>query len=237
MAWERKRHKNGKIYVETDADGAMLVSNGLVTGKYRPDDPRTYSFKADKVRNLDGAVPGVASRQADNLSATHPRSDAGTKEASSIEALPPASRDFVEIHTDGATSGNPGPSGLGVVLRWGDHCREIHQYIGEATNNIAELMAIKVGLEAVKDPRRMPVKVYTDSQYALGVLTGQYKARTNLTLITETQTLMAGFADLEIIKVKGHAGNPLNERADALARRGVQAGSTQSSDAGDKDGA
>ena len=83
-------------------------------------------------------------------------------------------------------------------------------------------MAIKVGLEAVKHPRRMPVKVFTDSQYALGVLTGQYKARSNRELINDIRALMTHFPDLQIIKVKGHAGDPLNERVDELARLAIE---------------
>ena len=65
------------------------------------------------------------------------------------------------------------------------------------------------------------------SQYALGVLTGQYKARTNLALIAEIRDLMTNFSALEILKVKGHAGDPCNERADALARKGVAAGKSK----------
>ena len=225
MAWDRKRFKNGKIYVETDDEGNMLVHNGLVTGKYREDDPRTYSYKADSVRNLDGTIPpSIPAHHADTETA--PSHSAAPKRAlnsdSPISELSPASTSHIEIYTDGATSGNPGPSGLGVVLRWGAHHREIHQYIGNATNNIAELMAIKVGLEAVKHPRRMPVKVFTDSQYALGVLTGQYKARSNRELINDIRALMTHFPDLQIIKVKGHAGDPLNERVDELARLAIE---------------
>ncbi len=233
MPWERMRFRNGKIYIQTDDEGAVLVHNGLVTGKYREDDTRTYSYKADAIRRLDGSEPartGIASQDGDpgpaGASAAAPSTPSGARvsalnNASPVTGLPPASADFIEVYTDGATSGNPGPSGLGVVLRWGPYHREIHQYIGEATNNIAELMAIKVGLEAIKAPGRMPVRVYTDSQYAIGVLTGQYRARSNIALISDIKSLMTRFSTLDIVKVKGHAGDPLNERVDELARQAI----------------
>lgn len=251
MDWDRKRYKNGKVWVAIDDDGNMLVSNGLVKGRYKKDDTRDYSFKADAIRNLDGSVPpqipahlsggpphpahggappiGAVKKPGGGVAVGHHPQDPRPliaehltlpKDTLPVEDLGAASKDYIEIHTDGATSGNPGPSGLGVVLRWGPHYREIRQYIGQGTNNIAELTAIKVALEAIKK-RAMPVRVYTDSQYSLGVLTGQYRAKANRALIVEIQHLMAHFPDLQLRKIKGHAGEPLNERADELARLAV----------------
>jgi ribonuclease HI len=122
----------------------------------------------------------------------------------------------VFIHTDGASSGNPGPSGIGVVLCYGDHKKEISRYIGIATNNIAELEAIRTGLSSLKH-RALPVRVFTDSSYALGVLSKGWKASKNQELVAQTKTLMAEFNDLKLIKIKGHAGHEGNEKADQLA--------------------
>jgi ribonuclease HI len=105
-------------------------------------------------------------------------------------------------------------------MRWGPYHREIYQYLGQGTNNIAELTAIKVGLEAVKN-RSLPVRVYTDSQYSIGVLSGNYKVKANRELILSIRELMKGFPALTLHKVRGHAGDPLNERADELARLAV----------------
>lgn len=242
MPWTRMRYRNGKVWVETDDQGQVLVAGGLVTGRYKKEDEsRDYSFKADGIRLLDGgkpaltprgsAPPGGSSPQATTSGAAKkPRKAPQQGKAASvgslndpetpISELPPASEDFIEIYTDGATSGNPGPSGLGVVLRWGPYHREIHQYLGQGTNNIAELTAIKVGLEAVKN-RDLPVRVYTDSQYSIGVLSGSYKVKANRELILAIRELMTQFPQLTLHKVRGHAGDPLNERADELARLAI----------------
>jgi ribonuclease HI len=136
--------------------------------------------------------------------------------------LEPAGLDYIEIYTDGACKGNPGHAALGVVMRYGSYHREIRQFLGTTTNNVAELMAIKVGLEQVKDPAKLPVRVFSDSRYAINVLTGANKARRNGQLIREIQAVMATFPDLGFHWVEGHAGNPLNERVDELANLAIK---------------
>lgn len=248
MAWTRMRYKNGKVWIETDDAGNILVSRGLVKARYKQDDTREYSFKADQIRTLEEETPERAQREGSPEPASRPTkqrsapSGAPPKKGGSkgsakrvgalnsespISDIEPASEEYIEIYTDGATSGNPGPSGLGVILRWGPYHREIYQFLGQGTNNIAELTAIKVGLEAVKK-RDMPVRIFTDSQYSIGVLTGAYKAKSNRQLIMEIQALMATFPDLKLEKVRGHSGNPLNERADELARKAVKESSSSS---------
>ena len=123
---------------------------------------------------------------------------------------------IIEVHTDGACSGNPGPCSYGIVLRSGPFYKEISEYLGKGTNNIGELTAIKVALESIKDPR-LPVHLYTDSSYAIGVLTKGWKAKANRELIAGIKAMMERFDDLHLHHVRGHAGHPLNERADALA--------------------
>jgi ribonuclease HI len=236
------RYRNGKIWAETDDQGALLVANGLASARYREDDTRDYSFKAAEIRYLDGSAPAQALRVGATPAgpppaaspptsggAKAPRAAASPKKPSvgalndpttPVAEMPPASEEFIEVYTDGATSGNPGPSGLGVILRWGPYHREIRQFLGQGTNNIAELTAIKVGLEAVKN-RALPVRVYTDSQYSIGVLEGSYKAKANQDLIEEIRALMRLFPKLSLHKVRGHAGDPLNERADELARLAI----------------
>jgi ribonuclease HI len=125
------------------------------------------------------------------------------------------------IFADGASSGNPGPSGIGVVLRYADHKREISKYIGVATNNIAELKAIKTGLLALKNTD-LPVRIFTDSNYAYGVLTLDWKAKANTELVQSIKKTILKFKNLKFIKVKGHAGNEGNERADFLATSAIK---------------
>jgi ribonuclease HI len=107
-------------------------------------------------------------------------------------------------------------------MRYGHHEKEISRFIGAATNNIAELEAIRVALEAVKN-RDKPVRIHTDSSYAFGLLTQGWKARKNPELVAEIRKLLKSFSDLRFYKVKGHAGDPGNERADALATGAIKA--------------
>ncbi|ADJ47830.1 ribonuclease HI [Amycolatopsis mediterranei S699] len=139
----------------------------------------------------------------------------------------------VEIYTDGACSGNPGPGGWGAVLRYGRHEREL--YGGEATpttNNRMELTAPIRALESLTRPSQ--VRVYTDSTYVRNGITQwlprwksngwQTTARAPVKNADLWQRLDAaiGGHTVEWLWVKGHAGHPENERADRLAVRGVQ---------------
>ena len=140
--------------------------------------------------------------------------------------------DRVDLYTDGACSGNPGPGGWGVVLRYGEHEREL--YGGEAvtTNNKMELMAVIEGLAALTRP--MPaVRIHTDSTYVLkgitewmrgwkrnGWLTAAKKPVKNVELWQRLDAECARHGDVQWEWVKGHSGHPENERADRLACRG-----------------
>lgn len=138
----------------------------------------------------------------------------------------------VEIFTDGACSGNPGPGGWGAILRAGGNERELHGGEPQTTNNRMELTAVIRALEALKRPVR--VCVWTDSQYVqkgISEWIGGWKARgwktaakapvKNVDLWQELDRL-AALHDVDWRWVKGHAGHPENERADALARRGIE---------------
>ena len=144
--------------------------------------------------------------------------------------------DLVEIYTDGACKGNPGPGGWGAVLRFGPHVKELHGGEPGTTNNRMELTAVIRALEALTRPCR--VRLHTDSQYVQkgitvwisdwkrrGWRTADKKPVKNVDLWQRLDALAAPHA-IEWIWVKGHAGDPGNERADALANLGVsQAGS------------
>jgi ribonuclease HI len=137
----------------------------------------------------------------------------------------------VTMYTDGACKGNPGPGGWGVLLRWGDHERELFGGETLTTNNRMELQAVIEGLKALKRPA--PVDIFTDSQYVrLGITEwiGQWKRRgwktadrkpvKNAELWVELDAL-ASRQPVRWHWVRGHAGDPGNERADLLANRGV----------------
>ena len=137
----------------------------------------------------------------------------------------------VVIYTDGACKGNPGPGGWGAWLRWGDHEREMFGGEPATTNNRMELTAVIESLASLK--RRVPVAIYTDSEYVKngistwihgwkkrGWLTADKKPVKNIELWQKLEAPAASH-DVSWHWVKGHAGDPGNERADALANRGV----------------
>jgi ribonuclease HI len=138
----------------------------------------------------------------------------------------------VEIFTDGACSGNPGPGGWGAILRWGSHERELKGGEPATTNNRMEMTAAIEALRALKRPSR--VRLYTDSNYLKdginlwlaqwkrrGWLTADRKPVKNLDLWQRLEAAMAPH-QVKWIWVRGHAGHPENERADALARQGMR---------------
>ncbi|MFB9250245.1 ribonuclease HI [Sphaerisporangium melleum] len=137
----------------------------------------------------------------------------------------------VDIYTDGACSGNPGPGGWGAVLRYGEVEKEIYGGEPGTTNNRMELMAAIMALESLTRP--VTVRLHTDSTYVRNGITQwlrswkrngwQTAARQPVKNMDLWQRLDAATAchTVEWLWVKGHAGHPENERADALARRGV----------------
>ncbi len=137
-----------------------------------------------------------------------------------VDQLDPPEAGIVEFHTDGACSGNPGPCGFGVVMRRGEEYAEWREYLGKGTNNIAELRAIESALESVDD-RSATVRIHSDSRYAIGVLTKDWNVNANRSLVERIRERLVDFEDVEIEKIEGHAGHPLNERADRLARQAI----------------
>ncbi|MFP4194037.1 MAG: ribonuclease HI [Desulfobacterales bacterium] len=130
-------------------------------------------------------------------------------------------KDLVIIYTDGASSGNPGPAGIGAVLRYGDKKKEISEYIGNTTNNVAELKAVRAALQALKK-KDLPVRLYTDSSYVQGLLSMGWKAKKNTELVEEIRDIIKQFKDIKIIKVAGHNGVADNEQADLLATSAIR---------------
>ena len=201
-----------------DAKGQPVEKDGKVLIKYQLEQDYEYWVNTGNVIPLESHV--TESRQfTGNIRQADPSGSATAKESMPLDGASLA--DKICIYTDGASSGNPGPSGVGVVLHYGEHQKEISEFIGNATNNIAELKAIETGLSALKS-RDIPVRVFTDSNYAYGLLALNWKPKTNRQLVESIQKKMHGFKDLKIIKVKGHSGHPENERADYLATSAIK---------------
>ncbi|MGD9946157.1 MAG: ribonuclease HI [Burkholderiaceae bacterium] len=139
----------------------------------------------------------------------------------------------VNVYTDGACKGNPGPGGWGALLSWGGHEKELFGGEAATTNNRMELLAVIRALQALTRPAE--VVVHTDSQYvqkgisewlagwkARGWLTADRKPVKNADLWRELEAQVARH-QVQWRWVRGHSGHPGNERADALANRGVPA--------------
>jgi ribonuclease HI len=137
--------------------------------------------------------------------------------------------DIVEIFTDGACLGNPGPGGWGAILRWRETTRELSGGAPATTNNRMELMAAIAALEALRRDG-VRARLYTDSMYVRdgitrwihqwkrnGWRTAAKKPVRNVELWQRLDQAMAAH-DVEWHWIRGHAGHPENERADALAR-------------------
>lgn len=203
--WKRMRFKRNKVYVAVDEHARPIIEKSKVLIKYQLDQEHQYWVHPKSVFPLDETTPTGKSS---------PR-------PTSAPIDPGMSKKAIRIYTDGACSGNPGPAGIGVVMQYQKHEKEISGYIGTATNNIAELEAIKVGLQSVKN-KSLPVVVFTDSSYALGLLAKGWKATKNQQLVQQIKDLTGAFKDLRFVKIKGHAGHPENERADRLAVEAIE---------------
>jgi ribonuclease HI len=229
MAWVRRRYRGNKAWVEVDEAGAYVADErGLYRLRYKPEDDRTYSVRPGEVKDLDAADASPAKeapppapprpRRPRPEPAPEPAEDPEFEPGDDVPALAGLA---IHAYTDGASSGNPGPAGSGVVLLFREHRKEISRYLGEATNNVAELTAV---LDALRAMHRtdLPVRVHADSSYAIGVLNGSMRPKANRDLVDEIRREMTRFPDLAFVKVSGHSGHEHNDRADALARKAIR---------------
>jgi ribonuclease HI len=131
---------------------------------------------------------------------------------------------MIEIFTDGASSGNPGPGGYGVILRSGKHYKELSEGFRKTTNNRMELLAVIKGLEAIKSPGQA-VTIFSDSKYVIdaidkkwvyGWLQKGFKDKKNKDLWLRYLDISKQHT-VKFIWVRGHAGHKENERCDELA--------------------
>lgn len=130
----------------------------------------------------------------------------------------------IEIFTDGSSRGNPGPGGYGVILRCGEHYKELSEGFAQTTNNRMELTAVIVGLEAVKRPDA-EIILYSDSRYVVDSVNmgwvfnwerKNFEKRLNADLWIRFLNVYRRHR-VRLVWVKGHADNPMNNRCDQLA--------------------
>lgn len=225
--WLRMLFKSKiKVYAEIDDSLMPLVrEDGRVRYRYQnKTDAAEYSTQRTNLTLIPGAEPVELDESVSKP--PKPRHVPVT----SVDPIVPDSMippNTIVAYTDGGASPNPGPAGSGILLMYGEHSLEIWEYLGNSTNNVAELTAILRALENIKNPN-LPVMIYSDSKYAIGVLTGQMKATKNLDLIAKVRSKMMEFPRLQLLKVKAHVGVEHNEHVDrlvALARDTKESGS------------
>ncbi|HZU83363.1 MAG TPA: ribonuclease H [Polyangiaceae bacterium] len=221
MPWIEAMLRGQRVFARAHADRSLATdAENRVEIRYKPGDGRAYRAAA---RNL--VITESTAVHPDDWCAP---ADAVAEPAARAKKLQPhgVPADAWTAYTDGACSGNPGPAGSGVVLISPDgKSHEGIEYLGEATNNIAELTGILRALEWIPDDARAIV-VHTDSQYAIGVLQKGWKAKSNQELVARTKRIVAD-RGARLVYVPGHQGVPLNERADELAREAIRTRTTR----------
>jgi ribonuclease HI len=251
MPWIRRSLHGNVVFARCLADGSIAAdSGGRVDVKYKADAAaKLYRATAANLKatpeleaerpipdeQVEGPGGGGAADTGKAAPATAAKSTRGKSAlaagtARTLVASAPGKN--VIVYTDGACTGNPGPMGIGVVVMADGHRREVSEYLGVGTNNIAELVSIERGLEVVQELAaelgepltERPVLVHSDSAYAIGLLSQGWKAKANAELVERLRKLTRKFPALGFVKVAGHAGVPENERCDELAREGVTKG-------------
>lgn len=241
MPWTTMRLRGQKVLARCDGTGKPLAEGGRVEIRYKPADGRAYRALASNLEPVPGAeihpddfcAPAEDAPKSGRSSASpagaatrgsgRSASRAGPRKAAAIAAGEQKPRDgAVVAYADGACSGNPGPAGLGVVIDDGGERRELSEYLGIGTNNVAELTAILRVAELYPGDAR-PIEIRTDSQYSIGVLAKGWKAKANTELVAQVKKALAAVPDVHLVYVPGHSGFAGNERADELARVAVTA--------------
>jgi ribonuclease HI len=220
MPWVEALLRGQTVLARANAAGQLLAEGGRVEIRYKPTDGRAYRASVANLAPKLGAkiLPDDACAPAEPAAKPGVKS---TRRSGDEPAAAPAVKAEWVAYTDGACTGNPGPAGSGmVVIAPGGKIHEGFEYLGEGTNNVAELTAVLRGAECI--PREAKsAAVMTDSKYAIGVLTKGWKAKVNQELIARTRAVLEG-RSLRVLYVPGHSGVPMNERADELAREAVR---------------
>jgi ribonuclease HI len=240
MPWVKGQCKGKDVWLEVAASGELVVQGGRVPVRYS-DKPGAKVYRAGLSNitrgdgpplDLEAGVSADAAKKSKSSSRGSGFGKAGTRSKAQAAAAAQAAdaliasfpEDAIVCFTDGACKGNPGPAGAGAVVRLPDgRVLERAVALGQATNNVGELTAIGVAMDLLDEaevPTGAEVHVLTDSKYSNGVLVLGWKAKANRELITAVKAKLARRKP-QVHWIAGHVGITDNERADALANKGV----------------
>lgn len=221
MPWKPYKLNAKDCWARVDATGAPIVNErGLVDVIYKvATSSKVYSGKRDNLIERPGDL--VALDEDPATAAPAPARKTAKKSGAGVEPdVTGVPSDAIHVWTDGGARPNPGPSSIGVVIVDGKQHIELSEFLGPGTNQTAELTAMLRGLEEVAEmfpDKQRPVVIYSDSAYAIGLLSQGWKAKANVELVDELRAICRQFRDVSFVKVAGHSGISLNERTDQLA--------------------
>ncbi len=245
MLWKPASFKGKKVWAHVNEADEVELANGLVKIRYSTKEGATIYRASSKNIQLssDPSKPldeGSNAPKLDGSKATKPkvRKKFGSANTRTEEQKTAARKDTqqflkglsdntIRCFTDGSCIGNPGPCGTGVYIQLPDKEIKHYRYLGEGTNNKAELSAVLDAmqlLDAEGVDKDTPVVVCTDSTYVVGILTKNWKAKANKDIIFPLRAEAKKWSNLIIRWVAGHADIPENDEADRLANLAISEG-------------
>lgn len=239
MLWKPALFKGKKVWAQVNEADELNLANGLVKIRYSTKEGATiYRASANNIQlssepskpldkganapKLDGAKPQLRKKFGSSHTRTEEQKSAAQKDVRKF--LENLSSETIRCFTDGSCVGNPGPCGTGVYIQLPNKEIKHHRYLGQGTNNKAELSAVLDAmklLDAEDVDKATPVVVCTDSQYVVGILTKNWKAKANKDIIFPLRAEVKKWTDITVRWVAGHADIPENDEADRLANLAI----------------
>ena len=242
MLWKPALFKGKKVWAQVSEVDELAVDNGLVGIRYSTkegatiyrasikniqlgSEPSKPLDKGETAPKPDDTKPQTRKKFGSSHSRTNEQKSAAQKDVRKfLESL---SSETIRCFTDGSCMGNPGPCGTGVYIQLPNKEIKHHRYLGEGTNNKAELSAVLDAMTLLASENidnNTPIVVCTDSQYVVGILTKNWKAKANKEIIFPLRAEVKKWNDITIRWVAGHADIPENDEADRLANLAISEG-------------